>query len=136
MHTRTIFLGKLIGLFCILFALSMLLRRQQTIAAVDGLLHDAPLMFVTGLVTLGLGIAMVLSHNIWKGGALPVIITIMGWVTLIKGLLLLSLSQDTSSNFFLNTLRYDTYFYLYVAFAFLLGAYLFYAAVTSKARQA
>jgi hypothetical protein len=136
MNPRTIFLAKLIGLFCILFALSMLLRRQQTITAVDGLLHDAPLMFVTGLVTLGLGIAMALSHNIWKGGALPIIVTILGWVTLIKGLLLLSLSQDISSNLFLKVLRYDSYFYLYVAFAFLLGAYLFYAAATSKAREA
>jgi hypothetical protein len=135
MSPRTLFLGKLIGLFCILLSLSMLVRRQETIMAVDGLLHDAPLMFVTGLVTLGLGLAMALAHNIWSGGVLPIIVTLMGWVTLVKGLLLLFLPQDTSSNFFLNGLRYDGYFYFYVAFAFLLGAYLFYAAATSKARQ-
>ncbi len=135
MSSRTIFLGKLIGLFCILLSLSMLARRQGTITSVEGLLHDAPLTLVTGLITLGLGLAMVLTHNIWSGGALPIIVTIMGWATLVKGLLLLFLTQDTSSNLFLNALRYDRYFYFYVAFAFLLGAYLYYAAAASKARQ-
>ncbi|HUK31793.1 MAG TPA: hypothetical protein VLV89_11810 [Candidatus Acidoferrum sp.] len=136
MSSRTIFLGKLIGLFCILLALSMLARRQETIVAIEGLLHDAPLMLVTGLITMGFGIAMVLSHNVWSGGALPVMVTIIGWTTLVKGLLLLFLAQNTDTNLFLQVLRFDLYFYLYVAIAFLLGAYLFYAAAVARVRQA
>jgi hypothetical protein len=34
---------------------------------------------------------MVLLHNLWSGGVLPVIITLVGWATLTKGVLLLAL---------------------------------------------
>ena len=37
------------------------------------------------------GLAIVLLHNYWSGGALTVIITLLGWLTLIKAVLLLVL---------------------------------------------
>jgi hypothetical protein len=41
-------------------------------------------MHVTGMWILILGTIMVLFHNVWIAGW-PVIITILGWLTLIKG---------------------------------------------------
>ena len=39
MSLRTLFLSRLIGLYCVLVALSMMTRRQATLEAVTALLH-------------------------------------------------------------------------------------------------
>jgi hypothetical protein len=128
MSSRTILLGKLIGFFCILFSLSMLAHKEATVAAVTSLLHDVPLMFILGLIGLVTGLAMVLSHNVWSGGALPVIVTLFGWATLIKCLLVLFLSPEAESRLFLEGLHYWQLFYFYYAFSTLLGVYMVYGA--------
>jgi len=136
MPSRTVFLGRLIGLFCILYSLSMLTHKQATVGAVTSLLHDVPTMFIVGLFGVITGLAMVLGHNVWSGGALPVIVTLCGWATLIKSLLILFLSPEAESRFFLGSLHYEQLFYFYAAFSILLGAYMLYAASGSQARQA
>src|ERR1017187_10925805 len=70
MLPRTLFLSRLIGLYCIFIALSMITRKQATLESVTTLLHDPSMMFVLGAITLIAGLAMVLMHNIWSGGAL------------------------------------------------------------------
>jgi hypothetical protein len=37
---------------------------------------------ILGIITLAAGLAMVLAHNIWSGGALVVVITLVGWMAL------------------------------------------------------
>jgi len=127
MSPRTAFLGKLIGLYYILVSLSMLRHKQATVEMVTALVHNPPVLFVTGLLVVAVGLALILAHNVWSGGALPVIVTLFGWVTLIKGLLFLFLSPETTSVFFLGELHYEQFFYFYVGFCLLLGIYMTYA---------
>ena len=68
------------------------------------------------------------------GGALPVTVTLVGWVTLVKGALLLILSPEAESRFFLEGLHYVQLFYVYAAIALLLGVYLTYSGIRSTAR--
>ena len=84
MSSRTIFLSRLIGLYCIVIALSMMTRRQATVETVTALLQNPSMMLVVGIITLAAGLAVVLAHNIWSGGALVVVVTLVGWITLIK----------------------------------------------------
>ena len=84
MLPRTLFLSRLIGLYCILAALSMITRRQATLESVTALLHNPSMIFIVGLITLAAGLAIVLAHNIWSGGALVVVVTLVGWITLIS----------------------------------------------------
>jgi hypothetical protein len=124
MSPRTLFLSRLIGLYCILIALSMITRKQATLESVTTLLHDPSMMFVLGAITLIAGLAMVLMHNIWSGGALVVIVTLVGWMTLIKSISFLFLPTDVNAEFFLRQLHYQTLFYLYGTFLLVLGIYL------------
>jgi len=78
------------------------------------------------------GFAGIPSHNIWSGGALPVIITLIGWLTLTKGLLFLFVPSEAAPGFFLEGFRYEQLFYLYAAIALLLGSYLTYSGVRSR----
>jgi hypothetical protein len=135
MSPRTTSLGRLLGLYCILVALSMLARGRATVDTVTALLHNQPLLLILGVFTLLAGLAMVLVHNVWSGGALPVVVTLIGWSTLIKGLLFLFLSPDAEANFFLGGLHYGQLFYPYVAFSLVLGAYLTYAGFRSTSRS-
>jgi hypothetical protein len=127
MPTRTIFLSKLIGLGCILVVLSMLTHKQESIETLAGLLHNPPMLFLTGVITVTVGLAIVLSHNVWSGGALPVVVTLVGWGTLFKGMLFLFLTPQTESEFFFSTLHYEQFFYAYSVISLLLGIYLTYA---------
>ena len=68
MSSRTIFLSRLIGLYCIVIALSMMTRRQDTVETVTALLQNSSMMLIVGIITLAAGLAVVLAHNIWSGG--------------------------------------------------------------------
>ena len=54
-------------------------------------LADAPLVLISGVFTLFGGLAIVLLHNYWSGGALSIVVTLVGWLTLIKAIVLLVL---------------------------------------------
>ena len=131
MSSRTVFLSRLIGLYCILVALSMITRRQATMETVTALLQNSPMMLIVGVITLAAGLAMVLAHNIWSGGALVVIVTLVGWITLIKSLSFLFLSPKVEAEFFLRHLHYQELFYLYGAISLVLGIYLTYGGFKS-----
>ena len=126
MTARTAFLSKLIGLYCIVVSLSMFANRQMTVETVTALANNRPLLYVVGVMAVAAGLAMVLSHNVWSGGALPVIVTLIGWLTLIKGTLFFFLSPEAEARVFLGGLRYEAYFYVYAAVSLLLGIYLTY----------
>ncbi len=91
MSARTVFLARLFGLYCLVMAAAMLMQRDAYPATVIAMMADAPLVLTLGVFTLFAGLALVLLHNIWTGGALPIIITLLGWLTLIKGATLLLL---------------------------------------------
>jgi putative exporter of polyketide antibiotics len=132
MSPRTVFLSRLIGLYCILAALSMMTRRQTTVETVTALLQNPSMMLILGVITLVAGLAMVLAHNIWSGGALSVIVTLIGWITLIGSLLFLFLPPEMAAGLFLRQLHYQQLFYLYGAISLVLGVYLTYSGFTSK----
>jgi len=132
MSPRTLFLSKLIGLYCILVALSMMTRRQATLESITALLHNTPMMFVLGAITLIAGLAMVLAHNKWSGGALAVIVTLVGWITLVKSLFFLFLPPEMEAGLFLGQLHYQQFFYLYCVFSLVLGIGLTYGGFKSR----
>ncbi len=135
MSQLTSYLAKLIGLYCILVALAMVTHKQATVEMVSALVHNPTAMFLGGLMTLVAGLAIVLGHNVWSGGALPVVVTLVGWLTLAKGVMILLLSPEQQPVFFLGELHYAKLFYVYTAFSFLIGVYLTYAGTASTTRR-
>ena len=71
---------------------------------------------------------MVHGHNVSSGGALLILVTLIGWITLIKGTLFLFLPPATESSLILDTLHLERFFYLYLGSALVFGIYLTYAA--------
>ena len=127
MSPRTTFLGRLIGLYSILVPLAMLTHKDASIAAVNALMHSSALMLLLGVITLAAGLAMILAHNIWSGGAVPVVVTLVGWIALIKGLLFLFLPPDAVAGLY-ESLHYQQLFLVFSFISILIGAYLTYSA--------
>ena len=71
MPPRTTFLSRLIGIYAILISLSMLTHKRATIEMVTALVHSPPVLYLVGVMLVVAGLAMILVHNIWSGGALP-----------------------------------------------------------------
>jgi hypothetical protein len=130
MSALTIFLGKLIGLYCIIVALALMARKRDTIAAVNALVRNPPLLLLVEVLSLALGLAMVLGHNIWSGGALPVVVTLLGWVIVIRGAVLLALPPDTTMRLF-EALRFEERFHVHMGVTLVLGLFLTYAGFTA-----
>ena len=134
MSPRTIFLSRLFGLSCILIPLPMMLHKQAVVEMATGLFRDPSMTFLVGVLTLVAGLATVLAHNIWSGGALPVVLTIVGWLTLIKGFTFLLLFSEDAAGLYLGTLHYTQLFYLYMAICVVIGAYLTYSGFRANRR--
>jgi hypothetical protein len=123
MSRLTIFLARLIGLFTVLLIAALLLRGSSM---VETLIADRPLMLTYAIISLAIGLAMILGHNVWSGGALPVVITLVGWLILAKGLLLMFLTPEALTQF-VERVHYGEHIYLYVAPSLVIGLYLTWA---------
>ena len=124
MSPRTVFLSKLIGLYCLIFALAMVLNRAALMDELTALAGNSPVMLVVGVFTLFAGLAMVLGHNAWRGGGVTIVVTVIGWLTLLKALLILFVPPNVESRFLLELQHSEPLFYFRLALTFLLGIYL------------
>ena len=121
--SQTLFLGKLIGPAALLAGLSMLMKKAATIDTLAAFMTDGPLLFITSVISIVAGLAIVLNHNVWSRGALATVVTVVGWLILIKGAVLLFLSPEQSAGL-MATVHYKDCFYVYSAIPTLLGLYL------------
>ena len=97
MKPLTIFLGKLLGLFTIITTFWLLVDRQETISMLPELLGNRGIMIVLALISLGAGLAVVLAHNLWSGGLLTILVTLIGWLLVIRGVFFLFMSYQQLS---------------------------------------
>ena len=114
MMQRTLLLSRLIGIYSLIVSLSMIVHKAAMIELVSELSAAPPLLFIGGLFALVAGLAMVLGHNVWTGGALPVVVTLVGWVILIRGIVLVFISPAGAAAIY-EALYFAQLYYLYVA---------------------
>src|SRR5262245_6321478 len=84
--STSIFLARLIGPVMALVGVSLLVNEAAFRKMAQEALRSPALIFFTGMILMPVGLAVVLSHNVW---ALDwrVIITLLGWVAVISGAL-------------------------------------------------
>jgi hypothetical protein len=80
----SIFLAKLLGPILALAGLAMLINRKELGALAQEFLRSRALFFLLGLVDFAVGLAIVLTHNVWAADW-RVIITVLGWLLLVRG---------------------------------------------------
>ena len=120
----TIFLSKLIGIFCLVMASSML-KRDMMMEVFRELSHQRALSYVMGVLMLILGLLLTLTYTKW-GNPPSIVITLLGWGVLLEAVVFLFSSKETVAKY-VNTLENKTVYYLIALGYFLIGAYLSYS---------
>jgi|SRR5262245_53075340 uncharacterized membrane protein len=80
----SIFLARLIGPVLIAIAVGMLVNKDHYRRMAEEGLRSHVLIYVTGVLTMAAGLAIVLTHNVWALNW-RVLITLIGWLFLIGG---------------------------------------------------
>ena len=80
----SIFLAKLLGPYCIIVAVGILFNLKTYQKVMEDFCKNSALLYLGGVLALFFGLLIVLFHNVWVANW-TVIITILGWLGLIKG---------------------------------------------------
>jgi hypothetical protein len=132
MRTTTIYLAKLLGLFTVLICVWMMLNRAAGMSLILALFQQSGLQFTYAMIALGGGIAMVLGHNFWRPGILTVVVTMVGWLVVLRGFVLL-LTPGPKLFAVLQAAGFEKFYEPILAIPLLLGVYLTFAGFTSRA---
>jgi hypothetical protein len=127
----TVYLGRFIGLACLLMCAALVARPKSSLAAIASMLDQPGVLFVTGLFTMASGVALVVGHNLWSGGAVTIAVTAIGWVALLKGLAILVVPTTVLARIY-GGVSGPQRLRLVMAAGFLLFAWLTWAAFTAQ----
>ena len=81
------------------------------------------MIFFTAMLRLVAGLAIVLGHDIWTGGALPVVVTLFGWLLLVSGLALLLIPHEKLIETY-DGMHFEKNYAVFTAVTVAFGAYL------------
>jgi len=117
-----IFLAQLFGLYFIIVGAIVALRRKSFMPAITELSQNRPLLIVLAAVEIAAGLAVVLSYPAVTPNILG-IISLVGWILLVEGVMYLALPLRTLQKFMR---RFNTpIWYVYGgAFSVVLGVWL------------
>jgi hypothetical protein len=123
---RTIYLSRLLGLFLLVLTAAEITQRSTLAATAMAFANSPPLLLISGMLTLVAGLAIVLAHNVWRGGAMAVVVTVLGWLLLLKGAALV-VSPPGSWGGIADASRFADLYAWYGVLPLVLGAYLTFA---------
>ena len=92
--TTSIFLAELIGPVCLVIGLSLFINGAGLRALLFEFIDSPALIFLSGIITMTAGLAVVLTHNIWAADW-RVLITIIGWLAVVGGAIRIAVPQQT-----------------------------------------
>lgn len=115
-------LAQLLGLYLIIVGVIVLYRRRSIMPAVSQMVANRALLMVFALVEILAGLAVVLTYPQISATA-DGVISLIGWVLTIEGIVYLALPVRTVQRF-VRKFNTDTWYGTGGAIAILLGAYL------------
>ena len=103
-----IIIAKILGIYFIAVSITLFYKPQRIKRIYGEIKESESLVFISGMIAIFLGAWIVSVHNVWEL-AWPVIITVLGWISLIKGFALIAFPgflsffgfvKDRSESFF------------------------------------
>ena len=119
----SIFLAKLLGLYLMIVCAAVFLRRKDLEGALNEFATSKLFAYFSGAVILMLGLAVVLSHNVWElnwRGA----ITLLGWLTIAKGIIRLFFLEGAKA--LSQKVILSGWYWIIILVSFLVGVWLAY----------
>lgn len=88
MEDTTLFLAQLIGPVMLAVGLGIFLSKKYYMNVYRNLENETLAVLMSGIAALVIGIVVVLNHNVWEG-FIPTVVTLVGWLSILKGLMLI-----------------------------------------------
>lgn len=85
----SILIAKIIGIIYLSFGIGLLLNKSYYAKILGDLLENATYMIIGGFLAIVFGFLIIEYHNVW-GKSWTILITLIGWFALIKGVILLA----------------------------------------------
>jgi len=87
-HTMdyTLFWTQFFAIYMVVMGIALFGRKDDMLKMMRDFKNSPGLIMIASIFTLMLGSTIVLTHNVWTGG-LAVVVTVIGWITLLKGVL-------------------------------------------------
>jgi hypothetical protein len=85
----TLSLATAMGVSMIAGGLSGLISRERWRGIIDEFLARPGLTYISGVFVFVMGVAIILTHNIWTD-PLAIIVTLIGWAAAIEGVILIA----------------------------------------------
>jgi len=92
----SIFLAQLIGPVSLVGGIALFMNAEGTRAMAREFLRSPALLYLSGLLTMTAGLAVVLNHNIWVADW-RILLTIFGWLATIGGAIRIALPDMVRS---------------------------------------
>jgi len=92
---NSIFIARIFGLCYLILGACLLVNRKAFQRVMEDFCESAALIFFGGMFALVIGVVIILAHNVWVANW-TVMITIIGWIALIKGIWLIVFPNSVS----------------------------------------
>jgi hypothetical protein len=125
----TLFIAQLFGASLLVVSVAMAFRYDDMMHVLDEFLKDRALLFFAALVSLMVGLLLVLIHNVWTGDLLTIVVTVLGWGLLLRGVIWLFVPGGVLRKL-VSSAKKEHVYYVIVFIIFLVGSYLTYSGFT------
>ena len=89
----SILIAKIISVIYLSFGVGLIFDTSFYKKGIEKLLDSASFTILAGMIAVIIGIVIIEFHNIWEKNW-TIVITIVGWIALIKGILLLTFPKS------------------------------------------
>lgn len=120
----SVFIARIFGLCYLIIGACLLYNRKAFKRVMEDFCKNAALVFYGGIFALVIGVVLILTHNEWAANW-TVIITIIGWIALIKGIWIIAF-PDSVSKFMQVYQRNENLIVVHAIGALVFGAVLAY----------
>lgn len=84
----TIIITQILGITFTVLGLSLLLNKKGAVALLEEATKNTAMMWLFGFISLIMGAILITFNNVWSSG-LELLITVLGWIALLKGIFIL-----------------------------------------------
>jgi len=86
----TIAIAQVLGIILTVVGLSMLVNKRGIVLFIEDITQNRGCLWLGGFISLSIGAIIVSFNNVW-GSGLQLLVAIIGWLALLKGLFILLL---------------------------------------------
>ena len=109
--------------------MSLLVQRKKMLEIINSVIDSHSSLFIFEILSIAIGLAIVLNHNIWTGDGATIVVTAIGWIFLARGIVAMFLSYLTIHKIFKAFQKNVGTYYTTGVLLFFLSLYLIFAAI-------